>query len=110
MFEHYLPVRYKGITDDLPDLIARYMYRCQSRTAECRQFDVVESGNRNVLRHAQSALANFPHRADSHKVVHADDGPHSGVRREQRSGGTTPTLEAINIGRGMYLEIGITRG
>ena len=66
--------RYERIAYSLPDQVAGYMDRGQGGIAELRELDVVESGHRNVLRHAQSPFADFPQGAHRHEVVHTHDG------------------------------------
>ncbi len=58
----------------MPDPVAWYVDRSESRVAEFRELYVIEAGDRDILRDAQATLAELAEGADGHAVVDAADG------------------------------------
>ena len=74
------------------------MHGSEGRTSELRESNVVESGDRDIARNAQSASACFAKYADRHYVVHADDGGGIEARIEEFACRRASAFQAVLIG------------
>src|SRR5436190_15474071 len=94
----------------MPDCIAWNVHRGKSGVTKLGDFDVVEACDRDVLRNADAALAQFAERADGHDVVDADDGGGLFAGGQQGAAGEASTIEGVGVGGSSDVYAGITRG